>query len=89
MEKLTLTLQTLLIISYLEENPTSKMNNVSQKIGLSPQLVSYHREKHVEGRQTHHRVYILAEYETRRYADTFLWTSRQMDQTELSHISIK
>jgi predicted transcriptional regulator len=44
-----LILQTLLIISYLEENPTSKMNNVSQKIGLSPQLVSYHREKHVEG----------------------------------------
>jgi hypothetical protein len=47
--KANIDLTDLLIISYLEENPTTKMNNVSQKIGLSPQLVSYHREKHVEG----------------------------------------
>jgi DNA-binding Lrp family transcriptional regulator len=47
--KANIDLTDLLIISYLEENPTTKMNHVSQKIGLSPQLVSYHREKHVEG----------------------------------------
>jgi DNA-binding Lrp family transcriptional regulator len=39
----------LLILSYLEVNPTIRMNGISQKIGLSPQLVSYHREKHVDG----------------------------------------
>jgi DNA-binding Lrp family transcriptional regulator len=39
----------LLILSYLERNPSSKMNDISQKLGISPQLVGYHREKHVEG----------------------------------------
>jgi predicted transcriptional regulator len=74
MAKLTLTLQTLLIISYLEENPTVKDEDISQKIGLSPQLVSYHREKHVEGgrlvtgyiprRRTKHEDMKIHSYET-------------------------
>jgi DNA-binding Lrp family transcriptional regulator len=37
------------LISYLEENPTAKMIDISQKLGTSPQLLSYHREKHIEG----------------------------------------
>ncbi len=41
----------LLITSYLEENPTVKMIDISQKLSISPQLISYHREKHVEGRR--------------------------------------
>jgi len=39
----------LLIITYLEENPTVKMIDISQKLNISPQLISYHREKHIEG----------------------------------------
>jgi DNA-binding Lrp family transcriptional regulator len=75
----------LLIISYLEENPTTKMNNVSQKIGLSPQLVSYHREKHVEGgrlvtgywpgRRTKHEdmgISILMRHHRKEHQDYFL-----------------
>ncbi|MCS7129749.1 MAG: winged helix-turn-helix domain-containing protein [Candidatus Caldarchaeum sp.] len=39
----------LMIIEELELEPTVKMNDISQRLGISPQLVSYHREKHVEG----------------------------------------
>ena len=37
------------ILSYLERNPAIKMYEISQKLAISPQLASYHREKHVEG----------------------------------------
>ena len=39
----------LLIISYLEENPIIKMKNISEYLYIPPQLISYHREKHIEG----------------------------------------
>jgi DNA-binding Lrp family transcriptional regulator len=42
-------LSDLLIISELEVDPTVKMLKISQTYGVSPQLISYHREKHVEG----------------------------------------
>jgi DNA-binding Lrp family transcriptional regulator len=38
----------LLIIGELEKDPTVKMMKISQVCGTSPQLISYHREKHVE-----------------------------------------
>jgi len=37
------------LISYLEENPTVKMIDISQKLSIPPQLISYHRERHVDG----------------------------------------
>jgi hypothetical protein len=40
----------LLITSELELDPLSKMLEISNKHRISPQLISYHREKHVEGR---------------------------------------
>ncbi|MCS7137107.1 MAG: hypothetical protein NZ941_01910 [Candidatus Caldarchaeum sp.] len=39
----------LLIIEELEIETTTKMKQISSRHNISPQLVSYHREKHVEG----------------------------------------
>ncbi|MEM2871723.1 MAG: hypothetical protein QXS50_00150 [Candidatus Caldarchaeum sp.] len=39
----------LLIIEELELEPTTKMNKISEMHEISPQLVSYHRERHIEG----------------------------------------
>ncbi|MEM2766601.1 MAG: hypothetical protein QXG75_05665 [Candidatus Caldarchaeum sp.] len=39
----------LLILKELEKEPTVKMNTISQRYDVAPQLLSYHREKHVEG----------------------------------------
>ncbi|MEM4303292.1 MAG: hypothetical protein QXQ70_05280 [Candidatus Caldarchaeum sp.] len=39
----------LLILKELEKEPTVKMNTISQRYDIAPQLLSYHREKHVEG----------------------------------------
>jgi DNA-binding Lrp family transcriptional regulator len=41
----------LIIMSKLESDPTVKMYKISEILGMSPQLVSYHREKHIEGRR--------------------------------------
>lgn len=39
----------LVIIEELETETTTKMKQISSRHNISPQLVSYHREKHVEG----------------------------------------
>jgi len=54
----------LAILEELELNPRIKMKEISKNCNVSPQLISYHREKHVEAgrlvtgyvpvRQTHH-----------------------------------
>jgi DNA-binding Lrp family transcriptional regulator len=66
----------LLIIGELEKDPTVKMMKISQVCRTSPQLISYHREKHVEGdrlilgyiptRRTKHNdtsIYLMWKYE--------------------------
>jgi len=37
------------ILSELELDPTTKMNKIAELNGISPQLISYHKEKHIEG----------------------------------------
>jgi len=39
----------LLILSELEKDPLVKMNRISTVYRISPQLISYHREKHIDG----------------------------------------
>jgi DNA-binding Lrp family transcriptional regulator len=39
----------LIITSELEKEPTTRMKKIANRYGILPQLISYHREKHIEG----------------------------------------